>query len=266
MADRPLPQIWGALRPAPLKDQAGGTVPQRSTLCPWNVAAGSPTWILLEFPQSHHPAAITITFIPVSRKPACLQKLSRLQSKWPHHPIPTCHSRSLSPAREGLPQAWVPRVPAPGPPSQLPLAWSCLGCRPERPAVCSLRGWGGGAQSGGMWHLPGPLPDLSSSWASRGRADEAPTPRANLPCGRGQERSRRQEPPASNCLPRSSPVLSCPPGLQLTLLPQCGGARSSQGAPISFLLLLMSPPALTAPSTLPSGPGNSSFVTSEERI
>lgn len=38
-----------------LKDQPGDPVPQRFTLRSWNVAAGSPTWILLEFPQSRHP-------------------------------------------------------------------------------------------------------------------------------------------------------------------------------------------------------------------
>lgn len=72
-----------------LKDQPGDPVPQRFTLRSWNVAAGSPTWILLEFPQSRHPTTTTIvpiTATPASRKPACSQKLSRLPSKWPHLP------------------------------------------------------------------------------------------------------------------------------------------------------------------------------------
>lgn len=143
-----------------LKDQAGGAVSQRSTLCPWNVAAGSPTWILLEFPQSHQPTTTTIavTFIPASRKPVHSQKPSQLQSKWPHLPISTCHSCSLSPAGMGLPQAqvsWVlaPRTPLPA------VIGRVLPC-PEAtvPAVCSPRAWGGGAEPGGMWHPPEPPP------------------------------------------------------------------------------------------------------------
>ena len=79
-----------------------------------------------------------------------------------HHP---------SPARAGLPQAhvpWVldPRTPPPPPHRrQLSLAWCCLGRKPQRPAVYSSRGWGGGAELGGMWHPPDPLPDLASSGA-----------------------------------------------------------------------------------------------------
>lgn len=124
-----------------LKDQAGGAVSQRSTLCPWNVAAGSPTWILLEFPQSHHPTttAIAVTFIPASRKPVRSQKPSQLQSKWPHLPISTCHSCSLSPAGVGLPQAQVPWVLAPRTP--LPAVIGLVLPWPEAtvPAVCSPR-------------------------------------------------------------------------------------------------------------------------------
>lgn len=80
---------WGALRSPhithtygvlQLKAQAGGTLPWRSALRRWNVAAGSPTWILLEFHQPCHPTTATITFIPASRKPACSQKPSCLQS------------------------------------------------------------------------------------------------------------------------------------------------------------------------------------------
>lgn len=100
-----------------LKDQSGGPVPQRFTLRSWNVAAGSPTWILLELPQSRHPTTtiITITVTPASRKPACSQKLSRLPSKW-HISLPppvTLALRSLpgwgflSPGCPGCPGCWL---------------------------------------------------------------------------------------------------------------------------------------------------------------
>lgn len=59
-----------------------------------------------------------------------------------HHP---------SPARAGLPQAHVPCVLDPRtPPPQLSLAWSCLDRKPQCPAVYSSRGWGGGAELGGV--------------------------------------------------------------------------------------------------------------------
>lgn len=69
-----------------------------------DVAAGSPPWTLLEFPQSCHPttATISITFIPVSRKPACLQKPPRLQNEWPHLPAPARPSCSLPPPGQGF--------------------------------------------------------------------------------------------------------------------------------------------------------------------
>lgn len=190
MADCPLPQIRGAFCPAALKDQAGGAVSQRSTLCPWNVAAGSPTWILLEFPQSHHPTttAIAVTFIPASRKPVRLQKPSQLQSKWPHLPISTCHSCSLSPAGVGLPQAQVPWVLAPRTP--LPAVIGLVLPWPEAtvPAVFTqgLRRRGRARRN----VAPARTPSLISPLlGSSGRA-EHPAPRTNLPRGRGQKRSK----------------------------------------------------------------------------
>lgn len=50
--NRHYPQTYHFLQ---LKDRAGGPVLQRCSLRSRNVAAGSPTWIWLEFPQSRHP-------------------------------------------------------------------------------------------------------------------------------------------------------------------------------------------------------------------
>lgn len=174
MADRPLSQIWGALRPAPLKVQAGGTLPRRSTLHPWNVAAGSPTWILLEFPQS-------VTPLPPPLSPPYLRQESLLVHK-SHHvfrandhisppllPVPLsvlCQGRASSALGAG------PRTP------QLAvIGLACLGWRPERPAMCSP---GVGEKKGqsrkGMWHRPTLSLISPLLGVPLGREDEPPTP------------------------------------------------------------------------------------------
>lgn len=174
MADRPLSQIWGALRPAPLKVQAGGTVPRRSTLHPWNVAAGSPTWILLEFPQS-------VTPLPPPLSPPYLHQESLLVNK-SHHifrandhislpllPVPLsvlCQGRASSALDAG------PEDPPAG------CHWPGLPWLEARmSSYVFTRGWGEeGAESEGMWHRP--TLSLISPFLGvpLGREDEPPTP------------------------------------------------------------------------------------------
>lgn len=160
MADRPLSQIWGALRPAPLKVQAGGTLPRRSPLHPWNVAAGSPTWILLEFPQS-------VTPLPPPLSPPYLHQESLLVHK-SHHVFRA--NDHISPAL--LP---VPLCPLPGQGFLSPGRWPedpPAGCHwPGLPwleartsSYVFTRGWGEeGAESEGNVASPNTLPDLASS-------------------------------------------------------------------------------------------------------
>lgn len=102
-----------------LKDQAGGPGPQRFTLRSWDVAAGSPTWILLEFPQSCHltTTTITVTVRATSKNPACSQKLSRLPSKWhislpPPVPFALCHLPGRGLLRTGCPRGWGVGLPS----------------------------------------------------------------------------------------------------------------------------------------------------------
>lgn len=218
-----------------LKDQAGGAVLQRSTLCPWNVAAGSPTWILLEFSQPHHPTTTTIT----SPSYLCQENLSVRKS---HHdfradghmspPAPVTLALCPLPGwgflRPRCPGCWPQ-----GPPSQLSLAWSCLGWRP-RSQLCVHPGAGEEGQSQEEHDIrQNPLPDLPSSGVlGEGQNSQPPAPTS--PMGEGKGGARCQEPAASDHRPNSSPTLSCP--LVLDPPPLVWGARSSQGAPTSSFL------------------------------
>lgn len=63
MADRPLPQIRGTLRPAPLKDQAGvaALLCRRDPLFVRGMCCWFSHWILLEFSPPPHPDTATVT-------------------------------------------------------------------------------------------------------------------------------------------------------------------------------------------------------------
>lgn len=156
----------------------------------WNVAAGSPTWILLEFPQLHHPttATITITFIPVSRKPVHSQSHHDFRANGHISPSPPvtlalCPLPGWGSLRPRCPGCW-PR----GPPSQLLLAWSCLSQRP-RSQLCVHPGLGRRGRAGrkvASARIPSLISPLLGPW---GRAEQ-PAPCTNLPHGGGQKRSK----------------------------------------------------------------------------
>uniref|UniRef100_A0A2K5VDJ9 calcium/calmodulin-dependent protein kinase n=1 Tax=Macaca fascicularis TaxID=9541 RepID=A0A2K5VDJ9_MACFA len=141
MADRPLPQIWGALRPAPLRDQARVTalLCRRDPLCPWNGAAGSPRWILLEFSHLITPPP---SILYLHQENLLVHKSHRNFRANGHISPPL--TPTLSPARLGLPQAWVPTALAPSPQPRLLSAWPVLGCRLECPGCVPTSGWGEG--------------------------------------------------------------------------------------------------------------------------
>ena len=139
-SNRHYPQTYHFLQ---LKDRAGGPVPQRCSLRSRNVAAGSPTWIWLEFPQSRHP----IPPPSPSPPPPHLHQENLSVHKSYHDfranshislppPVTLLPGRGfLGPGCPGCPGCWL-RGPHPPPHSWLSLACSCLGYRPECPAVC----------------------------------------------------------------------------------------------------------------------------------
>lgn len=216
----------------------------------WNVAAGSPTWILLEFPQLHHPttATITITFIPVSRKPVHSQSHHDFRANGHISPSPPvtlalCPLPGWGFLRPRCPGCW-PR----GPPSQLLLAWSCLSQRP-RSQLCVHPGAGEEGQSreeGGI--RQNPLPDLPSS-GSLGKGRTASPLHQPPPWGRAKE-----EQDVRSLLPETSVLTllpSCPALLFSTLLPQCGGLDPLRVPPLLPFFLL---PMFTSNTSCPFHP------------
>lgn len=153
-----------------------------------------------------------------------------------------------------------------GPPSQLSLARSCLGRRPPS-QLCVHPGPGEEGQSQEECGTrQNPLPDLPSSGVlGEGQNTQPPAPTS--PVGEGKSGARCQEPPASNCLPNSSPILSCPLVLQPTLLPQCGGLDPLRVPPLlPFFLLLMFTSNTSCPFHPSIRPGEFQLHHPKERI
>lgn len=189
----------------PIEGPGGGAVLQRATgvrlsmecrcwfshlgFC-WN----SPTHILPP------PPSLPLSYLHQEHLPT---KPSCLQSKWPHL-LAARQSQSLSPARAELPQAWVPWVLALRTPCLAAIGLTCLGCR--MPSCVCTQGLGRG-RGGVRRSLISPLPGFL--WGRQMNLQPLnPLP----PWERERERSRCQEPPASDGLPTSAPVPSWPPG------------------------------------------------------
>lgn len=120
-----------------LRDQARVTalLCRRDPLCPWNGAAGSPRWILLEFSHLITPPP---SLLYLHQENLLVHKSHRNFRANGHISPPL--TPTLSPARLGLPQAWVPTALAPSPQPRLLSAWPVLGCRLECPGCVPTSG------------------------------------------------------------------------------------------------------------------------------
>ena len=217
-----------------LKDQAGALYRRDLLFILGMSLLFLPPWILLEFPQSHHPTTttITVTFMPASRKPAP-QSCHVFRANGHISLPPTWHSQSLYPSQGGASSGLgALRALCAGPQDPLP------GCRrpgwpwsqAREPSCVFTQGLG--KRRGGVGRsLITPLPGIPP-----GKGRGTPDPLSQPPLW---ESERRADARSLLLLQTGSrPLLpSCPPsGSPPATSPSVWGARSSQGAPTFFLL------------------------------
>lgn len=201
--------------------------PQRSTPCPWNVAAGS----LLDF--------VGILLVPA---PPChchlssRKKPSQHQSKWPT--LPSSHPHPLQ-----------------EPPLPNYCGWPGLALTvgEEAPAVCLP----GSQEEEGKCDTAPPLQSLLF-WGPQGNRDEPPQSPSQPFLGE----SKRGATARSSCLqlPLSSAPLLCWPCAHQTGAYGGGGGLYPSGTPLAASVLLPSlPPVLTCPVCPSTSMENSSL-------
>lgn len=220
--------------------------PQRSTLCPWNVAAGS----LLDF----------VGILPVPAPPCHCHLCTGITKKAIATSKQMARSSQLSPAPSSC--HWGPSSgfgTQDAGPQEPPLPnYSCwpglaLTVGEEAPAACLP----GSQEEEGKCDTGPPLRSLLF-WGPQGSRDEPPQSPSQLFLGE----SKRGATARSACLqlPLSSASLLCWPCAHQTIHYGEGGGLYPSGTPLAASVLLQSlPPVLTCPTCPPMSMENSSL-------